>query len=441
MEPRRVTFAGYRPRMSRTRVILQSRLSSSRLPGKALLTLAGRPLVVLAAQRAANTGLDVVVATSVEREDDALAAALETAGIAVFRGDLHNTLDRFVGATADLADDDLVVRLTGDNVGPDGRYVEELIGHLRDAGQAYLRVTTETIYGMGAEVFTARLLREANRSAQTAYDREHVTPWIRRHTDDFTWVPPVSGAAGRVRCTVDTLLDFSIAARALGAVPDALSATWRELLDAWVVAGGAVPEPLPWITTGPFGVLDPATASQVLEQAALAGATHVRVTDPESATRLGRSLRHGLSERVGVIAELPAGLPDGADAAVWGTLARLGSSAVEVIVAHSPVDLAESRESLLRHQKEGRVRLLGCGVLDESELAETLNDPSVGYLELPWELRESVPSVVSDRLVAVRCPDLTAARDILRRPYAASVVLAAESVDQVTAQAAGLRAG
>ncbi|MFC6707906.1 cytidylyltransferase domain-containing protein [Flexivirga alba] len=291
----------------RVRVVLQSRLSSSRLPGKALLTLAGRPLVVLAAQRAANTGLDVVVATSVEPEDDALAGALEAAGIAVFRGDLHNTLDRFVGATADLADDDLVVRLTGDNVGPDGTYVEELIRRMRDAGQDYVRVTTETIYGMGAEVFTARLLREANRSAQTAYDREHVTPWIRRHTDDFTWVPPAEGAAGRVRCTVDTLLDFSIAVRAMDAVPDLLSATWRELLDAWVVAGGAVAEPLPWISSGRFGVMDPATASQVLEQAALAGATHVRVTDPESATRLGRALRHGLSERVGVIAELTPG--------------------------------------------------------------------------------------------------------------------------------------
>jgi spore coat polysaccharide biosynthesis protein SpsF (cytidylyltransferase family) len=425
----------------KVRVVLQSRLSSSRLPGKALLTLAGRPLVVLAAQRAANTGLEVVVATSVEREDDALAAALETAGIAVFRGDLHNTLDRFAGATADLADDDLVVRLTGDNAGPDGTYVEELIGHLRDAGQDYLRVTTETIYGMGAEVFTARLLRDANRSARTAYDREHVTPWIRRHTDDFTWVPPVSGAAGRVRCTVDTLLDFSIAARALGTVPDVLNATWRELLDVWVAAGGAMPEPLPWIASGRFGVLDPATASQVLEQAALAGATHVRVTDAESAVRLGRSLRHGLSERVGVIAELPGGLPDGADAAVWETLAGLGSSAVDVIVAHSPVDLAESREPLLRHQKEGRVRLLGCVVLDESELAEALNDPSVGYLELPWELRESVSSAVGDRLVAVRCPDLAAAREVLRGPRATSVILAAESAEQVTAQEAALRSG
>lgn len=425
----------------RVRVVLQSRLSSSRLPGKALLTLAGRPLVVLAAQRAANTGLDVVVATSVEPEDDALAAALEAAGVAVFRGDLHNTLDRFAAATADLADDDLVVRLTGDNAGPDGAYVEELIGHLRDAGQNYLRVTTETIYGMGAEVFTAGLLREANRSARTAYDREHVTPWIRRHTDDFTWVPPVSGAAGRVRCTVDTLLDFTIAARALASVPDALTASWRELLDAWVAAGGAVPEPLAWICAGGFGAFEPAAASQLLERAALAGATHVRVVDFDGASRVGRALRHGLSERVGVVAELPAGLPDGADAAVWETLAALGSSTVDVVVAHSPADLTESRDVLLRHQKESRLRLVGCRVLDDSELTEALTDPSVGYLELPWELRDAIPTVLGERWLAIHCPDASAAGEVLGRTGSTSVVLAAESAEQVTAQATALRAG
>ena len=57
------------------RVVIQSRLSSSRLPGKAMLTLAGMPAVVLAARRAGNTGLDVVVATSDQGDDDVLAAA------------------------------------------------------------------------------------------------------------------------------------------------------------------------------------------------------------------------------------------------------------------------------------------------------------------------------------------------------------------------------
>ncbi|WP_446665340.1 cytidylyltransferase domain-containing protein [Flexivirga sp. B27] len=431
------------------RVVLQSRLSSSRLPGKALLTLAGRPLVVLAAQRAANTGLDVIVATSVEPEDDALAGALEDAGVAVFRGDLHDTLHRFACATADLDDDDLVVRLTGDNVGPDGTYVEELIARMREAGQDYLRVTTETIEGLGLEVFTARLLREADRSADSAYDREHVTPWIRRHTDDFTWVPPVDGAAGRVRCTVDTLLDFSIAARAVAALPDPLTAGWREVLDAWAAAGGARPQPLPgtqsnriglgpWAIGGDLGLLEPAVASRVLERAAAAGATHVRVADPASALRLARALGHGLSERVGVIAGLPPTSSGDADAGVWEILARLRVPAVDVVVAEARRLRAGDRDALLRHRAEGRLRLLGCRVREEAELMRVLGDPEVDYLEIPWGLLREEP-LPTGRVVSVLCPDPMAAVQALDRPDVTSVVLAATSEADVDAQEATLR--
>lgn len=123
-----------------TRVILQSRLSSSRLPGKALLTVAGQPVVALAARRAGNTGLDVVVATSDQPEDDAIADALAETGVAVFRGSLHDPLRRFFDATVDLADEDLVVRLTGDNIVPDGRFVQQMIDDMRAAGEQYIRV-------------------------------------------------------------------------------------------------------------------------------------------------------------------------------------------------------------------------------------------------------------------------------------------------------------
>ncbi|MGL5851560.1 MAG: cytidylyltransferase domain-containing protein, partial [Phycicoccus sp.] len=94
--------------MTTVRVVVQSRLSSSRLPGKALLTTAGMPLVELVARRAARSGHEVVVATSVEATDERVVATLARAGIATVRGSLDDVLGRFVAATADLADDDLV---------------------------------------------------------------------------------------------------------------------------------------------------------------------------------------------------------------------------------------------------------------------------------------------------------------------------------------------
>ncbi|MGZ4451994.1 MAG: cytidylyltransferase domain-containing protein, partial [Nocardioides sp.] len=137
-----------------TRVVLQSRLSSSRLPAKGMLSLAGMPVVVLAARRAANTGTDTVVATSAHPDDDVLASTVASAGVRVVRGSLHDPLARFIGATHDLADDDVVVRLTADNVFPDGALVDHLAGQIT-AEAPYARIggsaELDVPYGVAAE--------------------------------------------------------------------------------------------------------------------------------------------------------------------------------------------------------------------------------------------------------------------------------------------------
>ncbi|WP_265447745.1 cytidylyltransferase domain-containing protein [Flexivirga meconopsidis] len=437
----------------RVRVVIQSRLSSSRLPGKALLTLVGRPLVVLAAQRASNTGLEVVVATSAEPEDDVLAAALTDAGVPVFRGDLHDTLHRFAAATADLDDADLVVRLTGDNVGPDGTYVAELIDRMQDAGEDYIRVTTDTIYGLGAEVFTVGLLRTADREADAPYDREHVTPWIRRHSADLTWVPPVEGAAGRVRCTVDTLLDFTIAAKALAGVEDPLALTWRELLDRWVAAGGAMPAPLPggmpnplavgpWVldTSGLGELRDAAEASRVLELAAASGVTHLETSlaHAGSAPRVGQALAHGLSERVGVIVTLPPGMPEGVDGAVWEAMARLRVGGVDVVATAGWSDFVAHGDELVALNAQSVARALGSVVVRAQELTAALADRRIGYLEVAPGLLDQLPAEHPEIVVAVRCQSPDEAQRALATPGVTTVLLAAASPAQVRDQATQL---
>ena len=108
----------------RVRVVLQSRLSSTRLPGKAMLTAAGRPMVVLAAQRAGTTGAEVVVATSDRPEDDVIASTVEGAGIRVVRGPLDDPAapvrDRHGRPRRPTTS---WCGLTADNVVPDGSLV------------------------------------------------------------------------------------------------------------------------------------------------------------------------------------------------------------------------------------------------------------------------------------------------------------------------------
>ena len=407
-----------------TRIVIQSRLSSSRLPGKAMLTLAGMPAVVLAARRAANTGLDLVVATSDQVDDDVLAAAVRQAGIPVFRGSLHDPLARFVAATADLADDDLVVRLTGDNAVPDGEFITELIDTMLAAGQDYIRVTMADIYGVGAEVIRVGLLRQAAQEATDPFDREHVTPWIRRHTRDLDFVPTLSpGDPARVRCTIDTLADYVVAATALGAVEDAVSAPWRTLLHAWAAAGGALPQPLvggranvleqgPWVlgavqlgvtygAANRTGQPDPVGAARILAVAAESGVTHVDTARAygESEARIGASLAHGLSERLAVVTkvrpldDLPvdasaSAARDAVAASVQESLRLLRSSSVAALLLHRWADWKRGAvaEALVAQRDQGLARVIGASIATPAEALEALADERIGYLQLPFNL-------------------------------------------------------
>lgn len=215
----------------RTRVVIQSRLSSSRLPGKALMTVAGMPLIELVARRASRSGFEVVVATSVEAYDDRIAQHLERVGIRVVRGGLDDVLGRFVLATADLYDEDRVIRLTGDNPVTDASLVQEMLDEMAGTGFDYGRVDIDHApEGLGAEAFSVASLRRADAEATAAYDREHVTPWIRRTLGEYLFVPRAAYADPVIyRCTTDCLHDYDRVSRLFDGVADPVGVSWREI--------------------------------------------------------------------------------------------------------------------------------------------------------------------------------------------------------------------
>ena len=218
--------------MPRTRVVIQSRLSSSRLPGKALLTIAGMPLVELVARRASRSGHEVVVATSEEQDDGRIAEHLRSVGVPVLRGPLDDVLGRFVLATADLDPADRVVRLTGDNPVADADLVDELLAAVAASGHTYGRVDIDRVpEGLGAEVFSVGSLRLAAERATASYDREHVTPWLRRELGELLFVP--SGPRldpRRFRCTVDVLADYVRVSGLFTGQTDPVQVPWRTLM-------------------------------------------------------------------------------------------------------------------------------------------------------------------------------------------------------------------
>ena len=121
-------------------IILQARVTSSRLPAKILLPVAGYPLFVLAALRAKKTGIDLIVATSDEPSDDVICTAAAKFHLPVCRGSLNDVLGRFLEATNGQSEDRIIVRLTADNIFPDGDFIDELVTTLVASGRATLRV-------------------------------------------------------------------------------------------------------------------------------------------------------------------------------------------------------------------------------------------------------------------------------------------------------------
>jgi spore coat polysaccharide biosynthesis protein SpsF (cytidylyltransferase family) len=213
--------------MRDTRIIIQSRMSSTRLPGKALLPVGDLPSTVLCAKRAGNTGLSVVVATSDDLSDDPLVQTAMKHGVAVSRGSLSNVLSRFAVAATDMPDDGIVVRLTADNLLPDGRFIQGFIDFFVQNRCVYLGPEPTLPYGLCGEVFTAGILREANDGALLPEETEHVTPWMRdRHLQLFA-PPELRGDMSRLRVTTDTLDDYLKMFRVFSSVGDPVSA------DAW----------------------------------------------------------------------------------------------------------------------------------------------------------------------------------------------------------------
>jgi spore coat polysaccharide biosynthesis protein SpsF len=216
----------------RTRVVIQSRLSSSRLPGKALMTMAGMPLIELVARRASRNGHEVIVATSEEPYDTRISDHLDRVGIPVMKGPLDDVLGRFAMATADLAPDDRVIRLTGDNPVADADLVDELLSAMDASGHAYGRVDIDRVpEGLGAEAFTAGDLRRAAAQATADYDREHVTPWLRRELGELLFVPKSNpGDPVAYRCTTDCLNDYYRISRLFDDEADPVGVAWSDLV-------------------------------------------------------------------------------------------------------------------------------------------------------------------------------------------------------------------
>jgi len=201
--------------MDRTAIILQARMGSRRLPGKSLMTLAGRTLLEHCIARLEAADLPIVVATTDRPEDDVIDAAARRNGALVFRGSSDDVLRRYIDA-ARTFEIGTVIRATADNplVDPDGpRRVLELAENVR----ADHVVECGLPVGAAVEAVTLSALERAQALATDPYDREHVTSLVRRDVrfQSLRAMAPRTLRRPGLRLTVDTQDDFDFVARLL----------------------------------------------------------------------------------------------------------------------------------------------------------------------------------------------------------------------------------
>ena len=171
-------------------VIIQARMGSTRLPGKMLMQLAGRPIVLQVCERVALiNGIDkVVVATTTEEKDDLLVRHCLQNGISVFRGSPDDVLDRYYQA-AKQESADVVMRVTGDCPFLDPVESEKVLKLFLDNEGCDYATNVDPPFlpdGLDTEVISFRALQRSWQMAKNVPDREHVTLFIRHHPDLFS---------------------------------------------------------------------------------------------------------------------------------------------------------------------------------------------------------------------------------------------------------------
>jgi spore coat polysaccharide biosynthesis protein SpsF (cytidylyltransferase family) len=230
--------------------IVQARTSSSRLPGKVLEPINGVPMIVFMLRRVARAQKlnHLLVATSEDMSDDALARVTAEHGFDCFRGDLADVLGRYAAAAC-LSEADVVVRLTGDCPLTDADLIDRSISTLIDGNFDYVSNCDPPSFpdGLDVEAFTRDALLKADKSTQLPTDREHVTPYIRRMKALFRQTNLQSSIdLSALRWTVDHPDDLEFVRALVRAVncDDVVLADRFSFLRALEVHGTSIPRSL-----------------------------------------------------------------------------------------------------------------------------------------------------------------------------------------------------
>jgi spore coat polysaccharide biosynthesis protein SpsF len=194
--------------------VLQARFSSSRLLGKVLKPILGKPMLELQIERVKKARLidRLVIATSTSIEDEQISQLCQEIDVVCYRGSLDDVLARVYQA-AKPYNPDYLVRLTGDCPLCDPELIDRVIQFHLDGNYDYSSNTLLPTYpdGLDVEICRFECLKSAHREATLPSQREHVTPFIHQQPKRFKLGSYKQDRdLSSLRWTVDEIADFEL---------------------------------------------------------------------------------------------------------------------------------------------------------------------------------------------------------------------------------------
>lgn len=212
--------------MTRVVGLVQARMGSSRLPGKVMLPLAGKPLVghIFERLRATRGVDDVVLATTADPNNDHMVDYCRSLGAAIWRQEEEDDIAGRLAGAARYTCADAILKVNADCPMIDPAILTQIVAIYR-ADPSVDYVSNKIVWtwpeGMSAEVIGIRSLEWCAANLRELVDRELVANWIRDHTDRFLRMSVEADAdlfTGVPKLSVDTPEDFAVAVRIFDAL-------------------------------------------------------------------------------------------------------------------------------------------------------------------------------------------------------------------------------
>ncbi len=198
--------------MKKIFIIIQARMTSTRLPKKVLLPLCGKNVLEIMLDRLDVYRDNIIIATTNDGSEKPIVDICNKLDIKYYQGEKENVLNRYFQTAVEfgLQDSDIIVRLTSDCPLIDVNILSKTIALYCNGNFDYVTSCPDSFpRGLDVEVFDFNSLKNANKNAKTTYEKEHVTPYIISNSTRIGTYK-VAEKNGKYRLTLDEISDYEM---------------------------------------------------------------------------------------------------------------------------------------------------------------------------------------------------------------------------------------